>query len=772
MVPENNPALQECPNCASLIDVSVQEPFAQIHCPVCDGMMRVRTQFNNFTLVDVLGSGGMGAVYRALDTTLNRYVALKIMRREFSGNPEYLAQFEKEAQLTAAVNDRHVIKVFSYGEAHGSFYIAMELVSRGSLEDLMTAHKRLSELDVIQMGSQIAQGLRAAYQNGLIHRDIKPGNILFAEANTAKIVDFGLATVFEKDAEMRGEVWGTPYYVPPERLKHEVEDFRSDIYSLGATLFHAIAGKPPFEANTPSVAALRHLKSGAVSLLEVVPDVSSATAVVIERMLKQKPEERFQSYDELIEMLAYAQSKVPLEGRTKVKATPIAVPAPGVVPKKSGWLSPIAVGGVLLVAGVAGYSYFHGNGVWLKKLNELTHQGDEHSGLSGSLSQSEVLLRKYQEARQKLISGDYAGASNEFSQIQDSASIKPLMLRWVLFHKGVAQLLAGKIPESEASFSSLSQAGTYSDAPTDQPLAQFFLEVGRLGANASQAPQNLPPADESSAFDALGRLVLGLKLLQADQLEQANAFLTSFEASSAEENFQPYMKVADFKAIARRSLNEASLKASKAANVNAAPSNTPNAEGTEIEKTQEDQKKKEEAVLAKLQERFFLEVSAYHFSAARSLFESNDPKMELKAEEFKKKQAVLMSMGQWLDDFKKGLIADLNREGFPSAIKGTKGSTLEGGITGANEKEIQLKNPYGSIPIAWAKISPDSILEMAIYYLKKERDPAAFSERKWRMGVYACQFGKANQWRPVLTELASAKSEYADCLDGMLELSR
>lgn len=262
--------------------------------------------------------------------------------------------------------------------------------------------------------------------------------------------------------------------------------------------------------------------------------------------------------------------------------------------------------------------------------------------------------------------------------------------------------------------------------------------------------------------------------MQADQLEQANTFLTSFEASTAEENFQPYIKVADFKALAKRSLNEASLKASKAGTVaeNSTPSNTPSAEGTGIENPQEIQQKKEAAFFAKVQEKFFLEVSAYRFTAARSLFQSNDSKMDLQAEEFKKKQAVLMSMGQWLEEFKKGLIADLNREGFPSAIKGTKGSTLEGGIAGANDKEIHLKTPYGSIPIVWAKISPDSILEMAIYYLKKERDPVAFSERKWRMGVYASQFGKANQWRPVLTELASSKPEYADCLDGMLELSR
>jgi serine/threonine protein kinase len=175
-----------------------------------------------------------------------------------SAREDERAKLEQEARVTASVNHPHVVRVYSFGEADGQFYLAMELVEKGSLDDLMSVQNRVSEAQVLEIGAQIAQGLEAAAEKGLVHRDVKPGNILFADAHTAKIVDFGLARVLEEEAEARGEIWGTPYYIAPERLNYEPEDFRSDIYSLGGTLFHAIAGRPPFEAESASLVALTH----------------------------------------------------------------------------------------------------------------------------------------------------------------------------------------------------------------------------------------------------------------------------------------------------------------------------------------------------------------------------------------------------------------------------------------------------------------------------------------------------------------------------------
>src|ERR1700742_4329476 len=139
-----DPLIQECSACGALIDVSDVEPMALMHCPTCGGAMRVRKQFGNFELLEILGAGGMGAVYRAQDLTLNRSVALKLLRREYSEHPDFIAQFEHEAAVTALINHPNVVKVFSTGSDHGLFYIAMELVDKGSLDDLMGLQGRVA----------------------------------------------------------------------------------------------------------------------------------------------------------------------------------------------------------------------------------------------------------------------------------------------------------------------------------------------------------------------------------------------------------------------------------------------------------------------------------------------------------------------------------------------------------------------------------------------------------------------------------------------------
>src|SRR5205085_4418622 len=192
----------------------------------------------------------------------------------------------------------NVIQVFSSGTDHEKFYLVMELVDRGSLDDLIEEQKRLPEELVLEAGIQVAKGLRAACAKGLIHRDVKPANILFADDHTAKIGDFGLAGAAAEGAETRGEIWGTPYYVAPERLNNEPEDFRSDIYSLGGTLFHAIAGRAPIEGETNSAVTLRKLKTQPLNLKMVAPDVSEPTARVLNRMIEPDKEKRFGSYDE------------------------------------------------------------------------------------------------------------------------------------------------------------------------------------------------------------------------------------------------------------------------------------------------------------------------------------------------------------------------------------------------------------------------------------------------------------------------------------------
>src|SRR5947209_14421223 len=182
----------------------------------------------------------MGTVYKARDTLLDRFVALKLLRQDLGTGIDHAAQLQQEARVAASVNHPNVVQVFSSGTDHGQFYLVMELVDHGSLDDFIEERKRLPEEQVLEAGIQVAKGLRAAYAKGLIHRDVKPANILFADEHTAKIGDFGLAGVAAETGETRAEIWGTPYYVAPARLDNIPEHVRSGLYSCRAMRVHTL----------------------------------------------------------------------------------------------------------------------------------------------------------------------------------------------------------------------------------------------------------------------------------------------------------------------------------------------------------------------------------------------------------------------------------------------------------------------------------------------------------------------------------------------------
>jgi hypothetical protein len=315
-LPASSP-LQACPHCEALIDTTEREPLETISCPGCGAPLQLNGEIAGFQLVEVAGRGGMGVVYRAYDPGLDRHIAIKLLRKDHSSDSRFIEQLENEARITASINDPNVVRVYATGFDRGRFYLAMELVDKGSLDDLIRLQGRVAEAQILDVGIQIASGLRAASQHGLIHRDVKPGNILFGSTRTAKIVDFGLAMFANQIEESTGEIWGTPYYVPPEKLDGSIEDLRSDIYSLGATLFHALAGRPPFEAQNASLVALKHLKSQAVSLQSFAPWISNPTAHIINRTLAKNPGDRFQSYDDLIHNFEYALDQLHQDGGKK-----------------------------------------------------------------------------------------------------------------------------------------------------------------------------------------------------------------------------------------------------------------------------------------------------------------------------------------------------------------------------------------------------------------------------------------------------------------------
>lgn len=292
-----------CWICGAALDAAGYEPLVRVVCRHCGQKNLLQRTYDHFVPVETLGAGGMGTVYKARDTQLERFVALKLLHKDLSSEADHDAQLQQEARIAASVNHPNVVQIFGLGTDHGRFYVVMELIDHGSLDDLMESQGRVPDHQVLDIGIQIARGLRAAHRKGLIHRDVKPANILFVDEQAAKIGDFGLAafaTQQSQNVESDRVIWGTPPYVAPERLCNQPEDVRSDIYSLGATLFHAVAGKVPIESSTNSATELYALKQHPPELRSVAPKVSAPTARVLQRMIAPDPNERFSSYDELL----------------------------------------------------------------------------------------------------------------------------------------------------------------------------------------------------------------------------------------------------------------------------------------------------------------------------------------------------------------------------------------------------------------------------------------------------------------------------------------
>ena len=513
-----NPLLHTCPRCGTLLDVSVVEPFTEVGCPSCGEMMRVRTRFDHFELLEYLAAGGMGTVYKARDVNLNRIVALKLLRKEYSEDADYIAKLETEAQITASVSHPFVVKVFSFGCAQGVYYIAMELVDKGSLDDLMTLQGRIAEVQVLEIGLQVAQGLRAAYRVGLIHRDVKPGNILFADAHTAKIVDFGLALPLEKAKEGEEEIWGTPYYVAPEKLNHEPEDFRSDIYSLGGTLFHAVAGRPPFEAENASLVALKHLKSQVVSLQAFAPDVSSPTSYVINRTLARNPEERYQSYDELIEHLEYARAQLLGNiGKSRQPKARVVVEDE----KQESAFGYIMMGLMALMLAI-GLLLWHYKDSIIKghaSVEELAQQQMEHS----QATVEQTLAR----ARKQTVAGDAEEALKTAQSLEGRPNLPDEAKVWIPLHECVAQLSAGRLAEGNGIIAMLLASQAYrSEDRAAEDQTRRFLTILNLFSGGKPDPGMKRWSVEG--FESIGFLIVGLKEWDAARFDSASALFQQF----------------------------------------------------------------------------------------------------------------------------------------------------------------------------------------------------------------------------------------------------
>src|SRR6266566_5095811 len=248
---------------------------------------------------------------------LPRLVSVKLMRKELESDPLALASFYREARACASLNHTNIIHIFAFDELDGQRYLVMELADRGSLDTRIEKQHRLSELEVLDIGTKIASALDMALKHNLLHRDIKPGNILFNADNEPKLVDFGLARKVDAEPESATVTEGTPYYVAPEKIKRERESFLSDMYSLGCTLYHALTGHVPFEAPTVEELVAAHVHTALTPPILVVPEITQLTSDALVKVLAKNPSDRFLSYDDFFLALTVARSKLLVEHSTR-----------------------------------------------------------------------------------------------------------------------------------------------------------------------------------------------------------------------------------------------------------------------------------------------------------------------------------------------------------------------------------------------------------------------------------------------------------------------
>jgi len=262
----------------------------------------------NFELRTIIASGGMGTVYTAQDVKLQREVALKMMKREMAADPAILQAFYREARAGASLNHTNIIHIYSFDEFEGQPYLVMELADHGSLDSRIETETRVPELDVLNVGIKITSALTTALQHNLLHRDIKPGNILYNADGEPKLIDFGLVRAAEDDT-WEEHIWGTIYYVAPEKLQRKGEDFHSDMYSLGGTLYHALTGHVPFEGTIEEVVSA-HVHTALTPPNLVAPDITEGTSNALAQAMAKEPSARFASYEDFRMALEAARSRV------------------------------------------------------------------------------------------------------------------------------------------------------------------------------------------------------------------------------------------------------------------------------------------------------------------------------------------------------------------------------------------------------------------------------------------------------------------------------
>ncbi|MCG3179427.1 MAG: Serine/threonine-protein kinase PknD [Phycisphaerae bacterium] len=277
-------------------------------------------QIPGYQILSKVGAGAMAKVYKARQLSLDRVVAIKVLPKKWSNDPEFVERFYKEGKAAAQLSHNNIVQAIDVGEAGGYHYFVMEFVEGHTVHDELVRNKVYSEKEALDIVIQMAKALAHAHERGFIHRDVKPKNIMLTKDRVAKLADMGLARQASDEEAARseaGKAYGTPYYISPEQIRGEMDiDFRADIYSLGATAYHMVTGRVPFDGPTPAAVMHKHLKEELIPPDHINKSLSAGMAEVIEMMMARERHHRYKSTRELLQDLeAVAKGEQPMIAR-------------------------------------------------------------------------------------------------------------------------------------------------------------------------------------------------------------------------------------------------------------------------------------------------------------------------------------------------------------------------------------------------------------------------------------------------------------------------
>ncbi|MHC5037811.1 MAG: serine/threonine protein kinase [Planctomycetota bacterium] len=270
-----------------------------------DHARATEVRISGYDILEKIGEGGLGIVFKARQVSMGRLVALKVLHPQWVEDEEFRKRFLLEARIVGKLSHNNLIQVFDVGKERGRYFFSMEFVDGETVEDILAREGALPPTRAIDYATQILRAIQYISRLDLVHRDIKPGNILIDAGGNAKLGDFGFVksrSELEKELGMEGMVLGTPDYIAPEQALGDDVDFRSDIYSLGASLYHMVTGSPPFDGSSSTVME-KHIRARIPDPREINPGVPDPLCHIVEKMMAKKPEDRYKDFRDLFEDL-------------------------------------------------------------------------------------------------------------------------------------------------------------------------------------------------------------------------------------------------------------------------------------------------------------------------------------------------------------------------------------------------------------------------------------------------------------------------------------